>query len=277
MWNQDKRVYVGIYGCLLSTILFISSCFAIGNKAPYLILFFLLCSFFFLGLYFKGIKFGIFITLGVITFFLICSAMGNFSESLVNNGYISKSNSKILNTWLFFGLIILISLIPRFLLRKSNPKNKYYHKNVKVERKKIINPAFKKTLKKESNDNKYILITKPNIFKVDMVYKVYKRDDSLIFFRVGGHHNEINNELFNLMPSIDEVQFLSDKNNFVIECEDIVEITFCKKHSYGRANNGTLKITLRSRNIKFLIHPNLSHEYLVSFFKNNEIELTEKI
>ncbi|CAO5676672.1 MAG: hypothetical protein HEEMFOPI_02039 [Holosporales bacterium] len=73
-----------------------------------------------------------------------------------------------------------------------------------------------------------------------------------------------------------EAQLLSEKENFGIKCEDIVNITVFKNNNFNRQNNGTVKFILRSNKIEFIIHPIIEYNYLISYFKNNNIKLIEQ-
>jgi hypothetical protein len=66
MWKEDKRIIIGLFGGLLSLILFIISCFAIGDKASLICIFLLCATAFFLGYFFKGIKLGTILFVGLI-------------------------------------------------------------------------------------------------------------------------------------------------------------------------------------------------------------------
>ncbi|CAO5676663.1 MAG: hypothetical protein HEEMFOPI_02037 [Holosporales bacterium] len=49
MWKQDKRIYIGLYGGLLSLILAIISCIVIGNEFYYVSIFLFCAMVFFIG------------------------------------------------------------------------------------------------------------------------------------------------------------------------------------------------------------------------------------
>jgi hypothetical protein len=267
MWKQDKRAYIGLYGGLISLALLIIDGFVFGNRTtPYLSLFFFLAALFFLGLYLKGIKLGIVFIVGLIGICLIGELYVKFSDYIVDNGYISNSNSRILGFFVLIVLTLLVILIlPKIMAKIPNGTDNFQK------------PINKETKKENFLDGTYVILIKPSEFKVDMVYKVFKKDCSLIFCRVGGQYYEINHQLLSeATPDKSEAQLLSEKNNFVIKREDIVNITVCKKQSYGRPNNGTIKFTLRSKKIKFLIHPSIEYEYLLDYFKNQDIKLTEQ-
>ena len=91
--------------------------------------------------------------------------------------------------------------------------------------------------------------------------------------------SEISELIFELTPDKDEIQLLSEKDNFKIELKDINSITVSKKKSMWTGaipNNGIIEITLNSKKEKYIIHPVIGHEYLVDYFKNAGIQFTEK-
>jgi hypothetical protein len=269
MWKQDKRAYIGLYGSIASMILLVIKGIIFENKFSlflnFLCFFFLLAALFLMGLYLKGIKLGIILTVGFMSFLLVGSLYADFSRYLVNNDYLSKSSSRILDHCAFIGLILFICFLPKLLAKRSNRTDGFPQQ---------IDDGIRR---EESLDGTYIILIKPSEIKVDMVYKVFKKDYSLFFCRVGGQSFEINQQfLCDATPDTDGEQLLSGKNNFAIRCEDIVNIMVCNKLSYGRPNNGTVQFSSGSNKIKFLIHPVTEYDYLIKFFKDNDIEYTER-
>jgi hypothetical protein len=133
--------------------------------------------------------------------------------------------------------------------------------------------------KEFSLDGTFVILIKPNAFKVDMVYKVFEKQGCLFFCRVGGQFYEIYELIFDMTPDKDETQLLAEKDNFKIELKDINSITVSKKksmHTGAIPNNGIIEFTFASKKDKYIIHPVIGYDYLVDYFKNTGIQFTEK-
>lgn len=268
MWKQDKRTTTGLFGGLLSLILFIVSCFSIGNQAPLVNIFFLCLTAFFLGYLFKGIRLGIILFAGIVAVLLIAFLLGDFGNYLVENGYVSDSSRKLFAS-LFLPVVLLLTLfIWKTRTKKSNAAD-YSQGQMDAE-----NEAQELSL-----GGAFIILIKPNAFKVDMVYKVFIKDGGLFFCRVGGQFYEINELVFDWTPDKEEAQLLSEKDNFKIPLKDINGITVRKKKSMWTGaipNNGVAEFALGGKKEKYILHPVTEYGCLVDYFRNTGIPVNEK-
>lgn len=245
MWKNDKNYYIGIFGALITIIVFMLNFYIEPmEKSLLLIQPLLLCLFIiFSGTAVGGTKFGlgwlfqILLTLGVFTGAFYSADI--ISNILIDNNIVSEGFGALINLILIFLNVYLIYKIVIIIIDRLK-------------------------LGDESKNNQDIINIEEGIFlieprlKHDRVYKVINKDHNLYFCRVGGQSQsyeilEIEKEY---TESKEEKSLLSDQNNCKIDINKIDNIELSrKKTDIFPKYNGKVIIRLKNKkSIKYYIH-----------------------
>ncbi len=205
---------------------------------------------------------------GIVAVLLIAFLHGDFGNYLVENGYVSDSTRKLIASLFLPVLLLITCFIWKLRVKKLNGTED------------LIGQMDAENEEKElSLDGTFVILIKPNAFKVDMVYKVFQKDGGLFFCRVGGQFYEINELVFDRTPDKEDAQLLSEKDNFKIALKDINGITVRKKKSMRTGaipNNGVAEFALGGKKERYILHPVTEYGCLVDYFRNTGIPVNEK-
>lgn len=113
-----------------------------------------------------------------------------------------------------------------------------------------------------------VYLIKPNSLKADVTYKVVNKDDSLLFFRVGGQFYDIDPEI-----AVNEKLDISDvdaiKGSFILKKSDVQYITIKTKHRMWTGeieNNGTVCVAVTGGETSYIIHGINDYPMVQKFF-----------